>query len=92
MKKMLLLVLMALALIAAVVIGKLRIDAQRRVEQLKRESSEMQNKHEQELQLLQANIVAWRYCHSNPPTTAEHKVQCRKLDDWAESNAGKEKW
>jgi ABC-type multidrug transport system fused ATPase/permease subunit len=89
MKKVMLVVLVVV-LIALAVVTKLRMDAQRHLRELRQENAEMQRKMDENLKEIQATIAAWRYCHTNPPTTEAHKLECKKLDEWAAANASKD--
>jgi ABC-type multidrug transport system fused ATPase/permease subunit len=91
MKKVVLILLIA-GLIALAVVTKLRMDARRHLRELRQENADMQRKMDDNLKEIQATIAAWRYCHSNPPTTKAHQLECKKLDEWAAANASKDKW
>ena len=86
------LVLLIVGLVAMAVVAKLRLDARRHLRELRQENADMQRKMDDNLKEIQATIAAWRYCHTNPPTTTAHQLECKKLDEWAAANASKDKW
>ena len=86
MKKALLILLLTV-LIALAVVTKLRMDARSHLRELRQENADMQRKMDDNLKEIEATIAAWRYCHTNPPTTEALQLECKKLDEWAAANA-----
>jgi hypothetical protein len=92
MKRAVLVLVLAVGLAAVGTVAKLRMDARKELRRLTQESADMKQKMDANLRELQATIAAWRYCHTNPPTTKAHQLECKKLDEWAAANASKDQW